>query len=63
MNADLEELRHHWGEAYVIMLRGLDGWQAKRRDDRGGWLEAGTAGQLYELIHADYAARPVRRQP
>lgn len=56
----LEELRHHWSEAYSIM-HGRDGWQAKRRDGRGGWLTAGTAEALYELIHADYRKRPVPR--
>jgi hypothetical protein len=56
----LAELRHHWGDAYTIMV-GRDGWQAKRKDQRGGWLMAESAEALYELIRADYQRRPVSR--
>ena len=34
--ADLEDLRWHWGEAYVIECFGLGRWLAQRRDGR--WL-------------------------
>jgi hypothetical protein len=59
-DSDLDELRHHWGEAYSIM-RGRDGWQAKRRDGRGGWIIRESAEELLEAIRADYAKRPVPR--
>jgi hypothetical protein len=60
--ADLAELRHHWGEAYSIM-RGRDGWQAKRKDGRGGWIRRDTAEALLAAIRADYRRRPVPRPP
>jgi len=55
----LEDLRHHWGEAYKIGWR-AGRWRAVRRDD-GSAVSADTPGQLLELIRADYAARPVAR--
>jgi hypothetical protein len=57
---DLDELRWHWGEAYTIM-RDRDGYQAKRKDGRGGWIMRGTASELYDAIHADYDRNPVPR--
>jgi len=56
----LEELRHHWGEAYSIMS-GRDGYQAKRKDGRGGWIIRKTADELSEAIRKDYDANPVPR--
>ena len=56
----LDELRHHWGDAYSIM-HGRDGYQAKRKDGRGGWIIRDSVDELWEAIRADYAARPVRR--
>jgi hypothetical protein len=56
----LDELRHHWGEAYSIMA-GRDGWRAKRRDGRGGWIVRDTAEALWEAIRADYRRDPVSR--
>jgi hypothetical protein len=56
----LAELRHHYGEAYSIMC-GWDGWQAKRKDGRGGWIIRETAEELLEAIRADYRRDPVRR--
>ena len=56
----LEELRHHWGDAYSIMS-GRDGYQAKRKDGRGGWIMRPTAEELFGAIRADYLARPVPR--
>lgn len=58
----LEELRHHWGDAYSIMA-GRDGFQAKRKDGRGGWIMRETAEELFKAIHADYTANPVPRPP
>jgi hypothetical protein len=60
--APLGELRHHWGEAYVVeYFCATDVWFAQRRDD-GGTLTAESAGELGEKIRADYAARPVPRK-
>jgi hypothetical protein len=56
----LDELRHHWGDAYSIM-HGRDGYQAKRKDGRGGWIIRATAEELFEAIRKDYSARPVPR--
>jgi hypothetical protein len=58
--AELAELRHHWSEAYSIM-HNADGWQAKRRDGRGGWIIRPAADELFEAIRADYRTKPVRR--
>ena len=57
---ELEELQHHWGGAYVITHPVPDLWIAYRRDD-GASLRAETAGELWDLIRADYDARPVPR--
>lgn len=57
---DLDELRWHWGDAYSIMT-GRDGWQARRKDGRGGWIIRATAEELYDAIHADYSRQPVPR--
>jgi hypothetical protein len=56
----LDELRHHWGDAYSIMAS-RDGYRAKRKDGKGGWIIRATVDELWEAIRADYAARPVRR--
>jgi hypothetical protein len=57
----LDDLRWHWGEAYVIGHLGPDLWLAQRRDNRK-MLRASTAAELHDLIVADYDARPVGRQ-
>lgn len=60
----LSELRHHWGGqggAYAVnYLPGYDQWIAQRADD-GTTLRAGSAGELRQMIAADYEARPVPR--
>lgn len=58
-NEQLEELRHHWGEAYEITDR--PGWRARRRDGKGGWITADDAEALLAAIRADYRADPVSR--
>ncbi len=58
--ADLEDLRWHWGEAYVIECFGLCRWVAQRRDGRGT-LRADGPVLLREMIAADYEASPVPR--
>jgi hypothetical protein len=55
----LEDLRHHWGEAYEISYR-LGQYRAVRRDDRSV-VRADSASELLEAIRADYAGRPVLR--
>jgi hypothetical protein len=57
---DLDELRHHWGEAYHIARAGRT-WTARRRDGRGGALSDPAPEGLLTLIRADYAAVPVPR--
>ena len=57
---DLDELRHHWGEAYLIHRLGAR-WVAQRRDSRQA-ISADSAAGLLELIRADYAARPIPRK-
>ena len=57
---DLDELRHHWGDAYHLDADG-GRWRAKRRDGKGDWLTAPDAEALLELIRADYRADPVSR--
>jgi hypothetical protein len=56
----LDELRYHWGEAYLIHHLGPDIWVAQRRDSRAT-IGAKTPERLRERIQADYAARPVPR--
>ncbi len=60
-DADLDELRHHWGSAYIIEHPGPDTWVAQRRDSRQT-LAAQSPESLLEKIRADYSARPVGRQ-
>lgn len=57
---DLEQLRHHWGDAYSV-LHNRDGFQAKRKDGRGGWIIRQTADELFAAISDDYLKRPVPR--
>jgi hypothetical protein len=58
--AELEELRWHWGSAYVISSPEPDTWIAQRRDTHET-LRTDDPGTLLGLIRADYAARPVPR--
>jgi len=57
--AELEDLRWHWGGAYDIS-EGSGAWRAVRADNQAA-LVAASAGELHDLITADYAARPVPR--
>jgi hypothetical protein len=55
----LADLRHHWGEAYLIS--GIIGhWRAARRDDKQV-VAADDPEKLRLAIRADYAAKPVPR--
>jgi hypothetical protein len=61
--ADLDELRWHYGEAYLIhYLSGPGRWVAQRRDSHAT-MSAGSPDQLLDLIRTDYAAHPVPRDP
>ena len=57
---DMNDLRWHWGTAYVISHPCPDVWVAQRRDNRET-LRAGTPAELRDRIVADYTARPVPR--
>lgn len=56
----LQQLRHHWGDAYDIEQTGPRTWLAARRDG-GGALHANDADELERAIGRDYLARPVPR--
>jgi hypothetical protein len=57
---ELDDLRWHWGEAYLIHHLGPDTWVAQRRDSRAT-IGAKSPEGLRERIKADYASRPVPR--
>lgn len=57
----LEALDFGWGEAYEIKVAGDGEWRARRRDGKGGCLEAATPDGLRQMIADDYAMRPVPR--
>lgn len=60
--AELADLRWHWGEAYSIAWnRGADTWQAVRRDGRSV-LSAPAAQALRERIRSDYQGWSARRR-
>jgi hypothetical protein len=61
--ADLDDLRWHYGEAYLIEYFETAGkWVAQRRDSHAT-MSADDPDRLLGLIRADYAARPVPRDP
>jgi len=60
-DADLDELRWHWGDAYLICCFGLGRWVAQRRDSHAT-IGAEGPDELRDLIAADYAERPVSRR-
>lgn len=55
-----EELRHHWGDAYVIVHPRRGPYMATRLDTREV-LKADRADVLLEQIRANYEANPVKR--
>ena len=58
----LDDLRWHWGEAYLIdYLTGPGRWIAQRRDSHAT-MSADSADGLLEKIRADYARQPVHRR-
>ena len=56
----LDELRWHYGEAYLIHYLS-DRWIAQRRDSHAT-MSADSADGLLDRIRADYAAHPVSRR-
>ena len=58
---ELDDLRWHWGEAYIFMNPRPDLWLAERRDDRST-LRADSPESLLDKIRADYLAHPVSRR-
>lgn len=56
---ELAELRHHYGEAYIITYR-LGQFRAERRDNHAA-IRANTADELLRLMREDYRAKPVPR--
>ena len=61
MDEPLADLRHHWGEAYLIEHPGPDVWVAQRRDRSRSTIGAKNPAELLEKIRVDYATRPVPR--
>ncbi len=57
--AALDDLRWHWGTAYLVQQMG-GRWVAQRRDSHAT-VSAEGPDRLLGLIRADYAARPVPR--
>jgi hypothetical protein len=58
----LDALRFGWGDAYEITAGDADaGWTARRRDGKGGAIEAPTADDLHRLIVENYTFMPVPR--
>ena len=62
MDSDLADLRWHYHGAYVVSHPEPDLWLAQRTDDHTT-LKAGTPDELFTLIRADYARKPVPRAP
>lgn len=57
----LDELRWHWGDAYLIHFFEPGTWVAQRRDSHET-MSADSPVALRGKITADYTARPVSRQ-
>ncbi len=57
----LAGLRFGWGDAYEIGWDPQRRWWARRRDNQGGDITAGTPGELWDAVYADYTAAPVPR--
>jgi hypothetical protein len=56
----LQELRWHWGSAYVI-AGDIGSYTATRRDT-GAVLRADTPNELYDVIRQDYMRKHVPRR-
>ena len=58
---ELDELRWHWGEAYLIDYLGRDTWVAQRRDSHAT-ISASSPDGLLGCIREDYRQHPVSRR-
>jgi hypothetical protein len=58
---ELERLRRKWGDAYWIGWDEVRGWHARRRDNLGGEITAGSAKGLSVELWIDYTDKPVLR--
>jgi hypothetical protein len=56
----IDDLRWHWGDAYLIHCFGPGQWVAQRRDSHATMSAEGPE-ELRTLIVADYTAHPVSR--
>jgi hypothetical protein len=61
LSQHLNELKWHWGSAYMVFHPEPDVWMAQRRDDYRTLRDQTPTG-LRDRIRADYAARPVSRR-
>jgi hypothetical protein len=59
----LEAIRFGWGDAYLIGHDDERGYWAARRDRIGALITADDPDALWCEIVADYALRPVPREP
>jgi hypothetical protein len=57
----LDDLRYHWGEAYLIDY--LGGRFVAQRRDSHATMSADSPAELLELIREDYRQHPVSRDP
>jgi hypothetical protein len=57
--AALDDLRWHYGEAYLIEL--IDGRGCAQRRDSHATMSAGSPDRLLDLIREDYRKHPVSR--
>ena len=60
--AELDELRWHWGDAYFIEYFGGETWVAQRRDSHAT-IGADSPAKLLDRIREDYTTRPIGRPP
>jgi hypothetical protein len=58
--AELDELRWHWGDAYLIDYLGGGTWVAQRRDSHAT-ISASSPDGLLGCIREDYRRKPVSR--
>ncbi len=57
----LDDLRWHWGDAYLIQFFEPDRWVAQRRDSHAT-MSADSPDGLLEKIREDYRRHPVSRR-
>jgi hypothetical protein len=64
--AEWEYLQYHWATAYQFEYDDTPGnskpFRVRRLDDLASTLEAGTPGELGDMIDEDYRRKPVPRE-